>query len=345
MFSLNDFSYELPPELIARYPAAERSASRLLCLDKKSGRINHRTFNELLSLLKAGDLLIFNDTKVIPARLFGQKATGGKVEIFIDQILDNTRVLAQLRASKAPKPGTKIFLDLQKEITILAQQGELFELEFQNETKSVGEILQAIGHIPLPHYMDREDEAMDQERYQTVYAKNPGAIAAPTAGLHFDETLLTQLKMRGIEMAFVTLHVGRGTFQPIRVAKIKDHVMHKEYVEVSQEVCTKIKAAKTRGNKVIAVGTTSVRSLETAARNGPLNSFIGETDLFIFPGYEFKVIDAMITNFHLPQSTLLMLVCAWAGHLNTMQAYKNAIAAKYRFFSYGDAMWIGNDVF
>jgi len=339
MYSLTDFHYDLPNELIARYPLNPRTASRLLCLDKKNGQVQHRHFSDLASLLSPGDLLVFNNTRVIPARLFGHKDSGGKVEIMLERPLDEHRALAHVRASKAPKPGAKIKLDKDVMVEIVQRHDSLFEICFL-DPRPLLEILQEIGHIPLPPYMNRADELLDQERYQTVYAQQPGAVAAPTAGLHFDEALLAQLDKLGIAKAFVTLHVGSGTFLPVRVQNIAEHVMHSEYAEVSAEVCQKIQTTKAQGKKVIAVGTTSVRCLETAARAGTLQPFIGDTNIFIYPGYQFQVIDAMITNFHLPESTLLMLICAFAGYDNTLAAYKTAVAEQYRFFSYGDAMWV-----
>lgn len=352
----SDFFYHLPPELIARYPVSPRTASRLLCLNKATGDLAHHSFCELANLLQPGDLLVFNDTRVIPARLFGNKATGGKVEILIERLLDGERVLAHVRASKSPKLGTHIFLDKQITAEILQRQGDLYELRLHlpkmlsplhglqehetTSTEKVIDILNKIGHIPLPHYIERSAEPLDNECYQTVYAKHPGAVAAPTAGLHFDEDLLAQLADRNIETAFVTLHVGAGTFQPVRVENIEDHVMHSEYAEISTATCEKIHQAKAQGRRVIAVGTTSVRCLETASQNGQLQPFAGETQIFIYPGYKFRCIDALITNFHLPQSTLLMLVCAFAGYEKTMAAYQEAIINNYRFFSYGDALWI-----
>ncbi len=336
---LSDYHYDLPNELIARYPADERSASRLLCLDRKTGEIEHRVFNNLLDLLLPNDLLVFNNSKVMPARLFGQKETGGKVEILIERILDHHHALAHIRASKSPKLNSEIILADDVSIRMIGRENDLFKLQFFSD-KPIIEILEQIGHIPLPPYIDREDEQFDHERYQTIYAEPKGSVAAPTAGLHFDETLIQKLKNKKIDMAFLTLHVGAGTFQPVRVDNIKEHHMHAEWITVSKEVCDKIHAAKKRGGRVIAVGTTSVRSLETAALSGELKPFEGDTDIFIYPGFEFKVIDAMITNFHLPESTLLMLVSAFAGRDNILNAYRVAIEKKYRFFSYGDAMYI-----
>ncbi len=336
---LSDFGYNLPPELIARYPVSNRSASRLLALNPCSGAIKHHQFFEIVDFLKPDDLLVFNDSRVIPARLFGIKATGGKVEVLIERVLDKTRALAHVHASHSPKAGALLKLEGAVEAEVLGRQDDLFELNFLS-SNSVIEILERVGHIPLPPYIDRTDENFDKERYQTVYAKEKGSVAAPTAGLHFDEKLLETLKHKGIDTAFLTLHVGAGTFQPVRVQNIQEHKMHSEFINVSEEVCHKVHAAKERGRKVIAVGTTSVRSLETAAQQGELKPYFGETDIFIYSGYKFQCVDAMITNFHLPESTLLMLVSAFAGHNNIMKAYAEAIKEKYRFYSYGDAMYI-----
>lgn len=332
-----DFNFELPGNLIARYPLENRTASRLLVLDGPSGQIEHKHFADLLSYLNAGDLMVFNNTKVIAARLFGQKETGGKVEVLVERLLDTYKVLAHVKASKAPKEDTLIIFNEQIQATMLARHGSLFELIFN---QPVLEVLEQIGHVPLPPYIDRNDELADKQRYQTVYAKNEGAVAAPTAGLHFDEVLLAAIKEKGINTAFVTLHVGAGTFQPVRVETIENHHMHKEWLEVSAEVVEAINTCKARGGRVIAVGTTSVRSLETAALEGELKPFTGDTDIFLYPGKPFHVVDALVTNFHLPESTLLMLVSAFAGYENIMNAYKVAVAEQYRFFSYGDAMFI-----
>ena len=341
---VSDFNFALPDELIARYPMPERTASRLLQLQGDSGEIRHGHFTDVLQLLNPGDLLVFNNTRVIPARLFGQKASGGKLEVLVERVLDSQTVLAHVRASKAPKSGTLLQFDEGVEATMVARHDALFELKFAG-SRSVFAILEAIGHMPLPPYIDRPDEQADKERYQTVYNAKPGAVAAPTAGLHFDKPLLAQLQAKGVELAFVTLHVGAGTFQPVRVDKIEDHHMHKEYVEVPEEVVAQIAATRQRGGRVVAVGTTSVRSLESAARASSLrgtelSAFSGDTDIFIFPGYQFAVVDALITNFHLPESTLIMLVSAFAGYDHVMEAYRQAVAERYRFFSYGDAMFV-----
>lgn len=342
-----DFSFELPESLIAHYPQAERSACRLLQLDGPSGALTHGVFTDLLDKLEAGDLLVFNNTRVIPARMFGRKVSGGKIEVLVERVLDDHRVLAHVRASKAPKPGAELLLGDDESIaaTMVARHETLFELRF-NDERDVFTILNAAGHMPLPPYIARPDEDADRELYQTVYSEKPGAVAAPTAGLHFDETLLAALRAKGVEMAFVTLHVGAGTFQPVRVETIEDHVMHAEYAEVPQEVVDAVLACKARGKRVVAVGTTSVRSLESAAaasKEALIAPFFGDTSIFIYPGYHYQVIDALVTNFHLPESTLIMLVSAFAGYKNTMNAYQQAVAEQYRFFSYGDAMFISRN--
>lgn len=341
---VSDFQFDLPDELIARYPMPERSASRLLMLDGNSGETRHGQFRDVLDLLQPGDLLVFNNTRVIPARMFGQKASGGKLEILVERILGDHSVLAHVRASKAPKPGTQILLDNGFSAKMVARHDTLFELHFAGDLP-VLDILNQIGHMPLPPYIDRPDENSDKERYQTVYNQRPGAVAAPTAGLHFDEPLLAALREKGVDFAYVTLHVGAGTFQPVRVERLEDHQMHSEYAEVPAEVIAKINATRERGGRVVAVGTTSVRSLETAAQASlkagkPLSPFFGDTSIFIFPGYQYQLVDVLITNFHLPGSTLIMLVSAFAGYEHVMNAYQEAITSGYRFFSYGDAMFI-----
>ncbi|GBL54068.1 s-adenosylmethionine--tRNA ribosyltransferase-isomerase [Pseudomonas citronellolis] len=332
-----DFHFDLPEALIARHPLAERRASRLLVLDGPSGALSHRHFADLLEYLRPGDLMVFNNTRVIPARLFGQKESGGKLEILVERVLDRRRVLAHVRSSKSPKPGSKILIDGGAEAQMLQRHDALFELGFAED---VLPLLERVGHMPLPPYIDRPDEAADRERYQTVYAERAGAVAAPTAGLHFDEGLLAAIREKGVDTAFVTLHVGAGTFQPVRVEKIEDHHMHSEWLEVGQDVVDAVAACRARGGRVIAVGTTSVRSLESAARDGQLKPFSGDTDIFLYPGRPFHVVDALVTNFHLPESTLLMLVSAFAGYPQTMAAYAAAVEHEYRFFSYGDAMFI-----
>jgi S-adenosylmethionine:tRNA ribosyltransferase-isomerase len=321
-----DFDFELPDALIARHPLAERRASRLLVLDGPSGALAHRQFSDLLEYVRPGDLMVFNNTRVIPARLFGQKASGGRLEVLVERVLDSHRVLAHVRSSKSPKPGSTILIDGGGEAQMLARHDALFELRFAEE---VLPLLERVGHMPLPPYIDRPDDAADRERYQTVYAERAGAVAAPTAGLHFDQALLASLAEMGVESAFVTLHVGAGTFQPVRVERIEDHHMHSEWLEVGQEVVDAVAACRARGGRVVAVGTTSV-----------LKAFSGDTDIFIYPGRPLHVVDALVTNFHLPESTLLMLVSAFAGYPETMAAYKSAVAEGYRFFSYGDAMFI-----
>jgi S-adenosylmethionine:tRNA ribosyltransferase-isomerase len=338
-----DFSFDLPEHLIARYPKPNRRESRLMSLNGDTGEIAHLQFAQIVEQLQPGDVLVFNNTRVIPARLFGQKQSGGKIEVLVERILSKDRVLAHIRASKAPKQGSILLFDNNVSAEMVARHDALFELQFKT-SESVLAILEQIGHIPLPPYIARPDELSDRERYQTVYSEKPGAVAAPTAGLHFDEALLEELKAKGVELAFITLHVGAGTFQPVRVENIEEHVMHKEYAEVPEVVVAQIKACKARGNKVVAVGTTSVRSLETAALScdsiEQLQPFYGDTDIFITPGFQFKCVDALITNFHLSESTLLMLVSAFAGYEHIMQAYKIAVAEEYRFFSYGDAMFL-----
>ena len=336
-----DFDFELPNELIARYPAEKRTDSRLLCLDGSSGDLQHRQFEAVTELLHPGDLLVMNDTRVIPARLFGHKSTGGKVEMLIERILDDRLALAHVKSSRAPKAGQTLVLAQGGEFLVTGRRGALFELKLSSGDAGWLDILHQQGHMPLPPYIDRADEVADQTRYQTVYARHEGAVAAPTAGLHFDEALLRRLADLGVEQTFVTLHVGAGTFQPVKVDQVEDHEMHSEYLEVSADTVAAVAACKARGGRVVAVGTTSVRSLETAAQaGGSLQPYQGESSIFIYPGYEFRVVDALITNFHLPQSTLMMLVSALAGRDHIMQAYAAAIAERYRFFSYGDAMFI-----
>ncbi|MFZ5491623.1 MAG: tRNA preQ1(34) S-adenosylmethionine ribosyltransferase-isomerase QueA [Pseudomonadota bacterium] len=332
-----DFTYALPPALIAQQPLAERSASRLLYLPVAGARQDLR-FTDLPTLLRPGDLLLLNDTRVIPARLRGQRDTGGRVEALIERLLGDRGALAQLRASKALKPGARIEFSgggQRVGATVGGREGEFFELAFD---RPLAEWLDAIGEVPLPPYIARPAGVQDEQRYQTVYGRAPGAVAAPTAGLHFDETLLAQLRGMGVEVGYVTLHVGAGTFKPVRVDELAEHRMHAERVRVTAEVCAQVAAARARGGRVVAVGTTVVRSLESAAAGGELAPFEGDTRLFITPGYEFQVIDVLVTNFHLPESTLLMLVCAFGGYEAVMAAYRHAVEQGYRFFSYGDAM-------
>ena len=332
-----DFDFHLPDELIAQYPLEQRTASRLLHLSQNS--LNDRQFIDFIDLINPDDLLVFNNTKVIPARLHGQKSTGGKVEVMVERVLDDHHILAHVKASKAPKAGAQLILEQSIDALMIERVGDLFKLKFMGE-KSVFSLLDQYGHMPLPPYINRADELADQTRYQTVFARHAGAVAAPTAGLHFDQNMLDRLADKGIKSAFVTLHVGAGTFQPVRVDDIKDHHMHAEYIDVDASVVEQIKQTKARGGRVVAIGTTAVRSLESAAMNGELEPFHGDSQIFIYPGYEFKVVDAMITNFHLPQSTLLMLVSAFCGHEKMMNAYRHAVEQQYRFFSYGDAMFL-----
>jgi S-adenosylmethionine:tRNA ribosyltransferase-isomerase len=335
----SDFNYFLPAELIAQAPLADRTASRLLCLEGASGHIEDRRFTELPALLRAGDLLVFNDTRVIPARLFGEKDTGGHIELLIERVLDERRARVQCRASKPPKPGQWLRLAGDVPAQVLTRHGEFYDIEFKIVEPLV-ELLDRIGHIPLPPYITRPDVREDRERYQTVFAQAPGAVAAPTAGLHFDPAMLRQLDALGVERAFVTLHVGAGTFQPLRVDELAEHRMHAEWLEVSAATATRVNAAQAQGRRVIAIGTTVVRALETAAGGRGILPYTGETDIFIYPGYRFRIVDALITNFHLPESTLLMLVCAFAGTGQVLNAYRHAVAERYRFFSYGDAMFV-----
>jgi S-adenosylmethionine:tRNA ribosyltransferase-isomerase len=340
---VSEFQFELPDALIAQFPLSGRSDSRLLALDKTSGQISHLKFTDILDLLHEGDLLVFNNTKVVPARLHGRKETGGKVEVLVERITGEHSALAHVRASKSPAAGSALLLEGGIEATVKGRKGELFELFFNGE-QSLLSLLEKHGHMPLPPYMEREDGSEDRERYQTVYAAIPGAVAAPTAGLHFDEEILQRLKDKGLEFAFVTLHVGAGTFQPVRVDQVEDHPMHSEYIELDQAVVDKIKQVKASGGRVVAVGTTSARCLESACAQGELKPYHGETDIFIYPGYSFGVVDALLTNFHLPKSTLLMLVCALAGKQNVLSAYREAVEEEYRFYSYGDAMFISSPV-
>ena len=339
----SDFDYQLPTELIAQKPLAQRRDSRLLLLDPANTSWSDENFSDLPRWIEADDLIVFNDTRVFPARLFGRKQTGGKLEVLVERLIDEQTLWAHVRSSKSPKPGARLILQDAIECEMLRREGEFFVLH-QSSEQSWLELLQQHGHIPLPPYIEREDEAADRERYQTVFAQRPGAVAAPTAGLHFDDDMIATLQQQGVESATVTLHVGAGTFQPVRVDRVADHVMHAEQIEVTPTVCDKINAAKARGGRIIAIGTTVVRSLETAAAKGDIQPFKGDSRLFITPGYRFNVVDAMLTNFHLPRSTLLMLVSAFAGHAFTLQAYRHAVEQHYRFFSYGDAMFIKSRV-
>jgi S-adenosylmethionine:tRNA ribosyltransferase-isomerase len=348
-----DFHFDLPAELIAQTPLPERSASRLLNVDGRSGSLSHLSFRDLPGLLTDKDLLVFNNTRVLPARLFGQKQTGGRVELLIERLLGDGNALAHVRASKSPREGTLLLIMPDDEsdvseltVRVAGRQGSLFVLA--PESGSIKDMMRRFGHMPLPPYIEREDTPEDRERYQTLYGRRDGAVAAPTAGLHFDQTLLDQLDAAGIRRAEVTLHVGAGTFQPVRVENIADHSMHSEYVEVDQACVDAVRACRERGGRVVAIGTTAVRSLESAAvrQSNPadgdrwIEPFHGDTDIFLYPGCDFKVVDAMVTNFHLPESTLIMLVSAFAGIETIRHAYQTAIDNRYRFFSYGDAMFL-----
>ena len=336
-FMTQDFLFELPPELIAQKPLAERSSSRLLCLSDPPGDYREMRFAELMCVLNRGDLLVLNDTRVLPARLFGKKASGGRLEILLERILDSEQALVQVRSSRSPRPGSVLMLDGDLSARVVSREDTFFVLKFDGP---VDQILQAHGHVPLPPYIDRSDEPVDRDRYQTVYAQVPGAVAAPTAGLHFDRPLLRELEESGIEIAQLTLHVGAGTFQPVRQAQLDAGRLHPEFVEVSNAVCQAVAAARSRGGRIVAVGTTVVRALEAAARSGGLRPFHGNTDLFITSGFRFAVVDAMITNFHLPGSSLLMLVCAFRDRQEVLAAYAHAVRERFRFFSYGDAMFL-----
>ncbi len=340
---LKDFDFELPGELIAQHPCSERTACRLLTLDGNSGALEDRCFRDLPGLLRAGDLVVFNNTRVIPARLLGNKSTGGAVELLAERILSDQEILAHIRSSRAPKAGTVLeFSGVRAEVT--GREDDLFQVRFADQAGTALEILDRIGHVPLPPYIDRPDGESDAEDYQTVYGTVPGAVAAPTAGLHFDDPLMDRIREIGARIAFVTLHVGAGTFQPVKTEDITSHHMHSEYAELPEDTARVIAETRKAGGRVVAVGTTSLRTLESAAQNSPeggeIQPFKGFTDIFIYPGYRFRAVDALVTNFHLPRSTLIMLVSAFAGHQHIMDAYRHAVAAKYRFFSYGDAMFI-----
>ena len=335
----SDFHYDLPHELIAQAPLSERSASRLLVVDVAAQRFSDRHFTDLVEYVRPGDVLVFNDTRVLPARLYGHKETGGAVEILIERVTGAHEALAQLGVSKKPKPGSRIELDGGGGVTVLGREGEFHGLRFDGP-ETLEKLLLRLGRMPLPPYISRDVEAADAERYQTVYARAPGAVAAPTAGLHFDAALLDALQQKGIDFGYVTLHVGAGTFQPLRSESIEDHTMHREWLNVGAVLVEQIRRARSRGGRVIAVGTTVVRALESALRDGEVLPFAGETQIFIFPGYRISSVDALVTNFHLPESTLLMLVSAFAGRDLILQAYRHAVGERYRFFSYGDAMLI-----
>ena len=334
---ITDFDYELPRELIARYPAPHRRGSRLLAVD---AGVRDLEFSDLPALLRRGDLLVFNDTRVIKARLAGRKETGGKAEILVERIEGERSALAHVRASKSPRPGTRILLSDNVHAVVTGREDDLFTLEFST---ALLPLLEEQGEVPLPPYLERAAEEADVERYQTVYARDPGAVAAPTAGLHFDHAMLEETLAAGVRHAHVTLHVGAGTFQNLRAEDIEQNRLHAERVEVSRACVEAIDETRAAGGRVVAVGTTSVRSLECASAGGRLAAFRGETDLFIRPGYEFRTVDAMLTNFHLPQSSLLMLVAAFAGRERILDAYAHAVREKYRFFSYGDAMFLTPD--
>ena len=338
----SEFQYHLPERLIAQKPCEVRSQSRLLHYSRFTKNINHLRFSEIVDLIEPGDLLVFNNTRVIPARMYGHKETGGKVEVLVERLTDTQTCLAHIRASKTPKAGGIIVLTNNENsytVTVDGREGDLFILSSSTQ-HTMAEIMEDIGHMPLPPYIERSDTVEDVTHSQTIYADKPGAVAAPTAGLPFDDELLKKLTDKGINTAYVTLHIGAGTFQPVRSDHIEDHEMHFEYLEVGQATVDKCKQTRHNGGRIIAVGTTTVRSLETASQNGSLETYAGETDIFIYPGYEFKSIDALITNFHLPESTLLMLISAFAGKDEMMSCYAQAIAEDYRFFSYGDAMFI-----
>jgi S-adenosylmethionine:tRNA ribosyltransferase-isomerase len=335
----SDFNYDLPPELIAQQPLAERSASRLLVVDVPAQTFADRAFTDLPGYLRRGDLLVFNDTRVLKARLFGRKQTGGAAEILIERVLGTHEALAQIGVSKKPAPGSALVLDDGSSVRVVRREGEFYVLRFEG-AEPVEKLLARIGRMPLPPYIARDADAADSERYQTVFARTPGAVAAPTAGLHFDPPLLERLRDAGVDFGYVTLHVGAGTFQPLRGERVDEHVMHREWLNVGAELVEKIRHARQHGGRVVAVGTTVVRALEAALRDGEVRPFAGETQIFIFPGYRITSVDALVTNFHLPESTLLMLVSSFAGRELILAAYRHAVARRYRFFSYGDAMLI-----
>ena len=333
MYTLSDFDFELPEELIAQFPLPERSASRLLLVDENKIADSH--FYQLIDKLSEGDLLVFNNTKVLKARFFGSKESGGKIEILIERILDSQKALAKVRASKSPKTDSIIRIDDELDVTVKGREGEFYILQFPSDIFS---ILDKYGHLPLPPYIERAADSFDEKRYQTVFAKEPGAVAAPTAGLHFDDALLEKLRKKGVRFAYLTLHVGAGTFQPVRSENLSEHKMHTEWYTIPEETVEAVKTAQQGKHKVVGVGTTSLRALESASQTGELVAGSNETSLFITPGYRFQTVDHLITNFHLPKSTLLMLVSAFAGYDLIRKAYSHAIVGKYRFFSYGDAM-------
>lgn len=340
---LDDFQFELPERLIASYPLARRSESQLLCLNRQNGEMRHKKFCHILEEIKKGDLLIFNDTKVIPARLHGYKLTGGRVEVLVERILNDESMLAQLRVSKPPRIGDRLIFSDEIYLDVTHRYQQFYELSYRHTDKTILEVIEEIGEVPLPPYIDRAPEEKDKQRYQTIYAKNKGAVAAPTAGFHFDEELLQQLQHKQVEFGFLTLHVGSGTFTPVRTKNIQEHKMHAERFQVSEALCQQVMQAKKENRRIIAVGTTSLRALETASQSGKIEPCHGETNLFIYPGFNFHYVDALITNFHLPGSTLLMLVCAFGGYENVMRAYRTAIERSYRFYSFGDAMMISSE--
>lgn len=338
-YSIEAYDYDLPEDLIARYPVSKRTQSRLLCVDKKSATWRDSYFYELACELQAGDLLVFNDSRVMPARLKARKTSGGRLEVLVERVVSAQVAWVQIKANRRPKAGGLIQIADGVQAQLGESQHGLFQLKLSEQYDWMS-VLHTYGLMPIPPYFNREPEKLDETRYQTVYANEEGSVAAPTAGLHFDQSLLTQLQNQGVELAFLTLHVGAGTFQPVRSQDIREHAMHAEIMHVSSSVCDTINKAKAEGRRVIAVGTTVVRALESAASDGELKPYEGETNIFIYPGFQFQVIDALITNFHLPQSSLLMLVSAFAGYDTVFQSYKYAIVEGYRFFSYGDAMFI-----
>jgi S-adenosylmethionine:tRNA ribosyltransferase-isomerase len=336
----SDFHYDLPQSLIAQYPLPARAGARLLTLEGSTGALADRMIRDLPTLMQPGDLLVMNDTRVVPARLHGRKESGGRFELLVERLISSHLALAHVRASKSPKPGMTLLVEGGGSLVVREKREDGLYLLEAAAGEGLTTLLESAGHMPLPPYISRADEPADRDRYQTVFARRPGAVAAPTAGLHFDEDLLAALEARGVLRTTVTLHVGAGTFQPLRSENIEDHHMHAEWLEVSAETVEAVAATRARGGRVVAIGTTAVRALETAARDGTLVPYTGDTRLFITPGYRFRVVDALLTNFHLPESTLLMLVSAFAGHAQVMAAYRHAVANRYRFFSYGDAMWV-----
>ena len=334
-----DFDFRLPPDLIAQFPTEERRASRLLALDGRDGILQDRLFADLPKYVQANDVIIFNDTRVIKARVFGTKDSGGQVELMLERVLDERHAMAQIRASHAPKADSRIVVNPDAAFTVLGRQGEMYKLRLEADLPLLA-WLELHGSLPLPPYISRQSTAADEARYQTVYANKPGAVAAPTAGLHFDQAMLDELTALGAQIAYVTLHVGAGTFQPVRVEDVREHQMHSEWYHVPEATVAAIVQAKAQGGRVLAVGTTSMRALESAAAGGSLQAGYGDTNIFIIPGYRFRVVERLLTNFHLPKSTLFMLVCAFGGMVNLKLAYRHAIEERYRFFSYGDAMLI-----